>query len=125
LKRLFVTACVCGLLALCVRAQAQAQNPEQSHTATRGAGSDPSSAEAYGRALLERGPADEVVTWLKARILAKLIWNVSLDPWLPRAVEAAGHVAIDYGFGSTEIEDRVQDLLRRDESVRRSSSCVE
>jgi tetratricopeptide (TPR) repeat protein len=59
------------------------------------------------------------------RILLKLLWNLSFDPFLPRAITPKGHVAIDYGFEAEEMEERIQDLLRRDESIQRGSSCVE
>jgi hypothetical protein len=59
------------------------------------------------------------------RVLIKLLGSFSFDPWLPAAISPADHVAINYGLESTDLEERVQDLLRRDESVQRSSSCVE
>lgn len=59
------------------------------------------------------------------RILAKVIWSFTADPWLPRAETPAGHVPLDYGLGSAEAHERVQDLLRQDESAQRSSSCRE
>jgi hypothetical protein len=59
------------------------------------------------------------------RVLIKLLGTFSFDPWLPTTISPADHVAINYGFESTDVEERVQDLLRRDESVQRSSSCVE
>jgi hypothetical protein len=59
------------------------------------------------------------------RILLKLLGTLSADPWLPVPVSLPGHVPIDYGLETGELEERVQDLLRRDESVQRSSSCIE
>ncbi|MBN1655339.1 MAG: hypothetical protein JXA30_16350 [Deltaproteobacteria bacterium] len=59
------------------------------------------------------------------RILAKWFWNLSFDPWLPRAYTPEGHVAIDYGLNAEETQERIQDLLRREESIQRGSSCVE
>lgn len=59
------------------------------------------------------------------RLLAKLIWTFTADPWLPAAVSPSDHVAIDYGLHSRELTERVQDLLRQDEAVQRSSSCQE
>jgi hypothetical protein len=59
------------------------------------------------------------------RLLAKLIWTFTADPWLPAAVSPSDHVAIDYGLHSGELAERVQDLLRQDEAVQRSSSCRE
>jgi Flp pilus assembly protein TadD len=63
--------------------------------------------------------------YLDHRVLAKLIWTFSADPWLPRAVTPVGHVPIDYGLGSAEIAERVQDLLRQGEDMQGSSSCRE
>jgi hypothetical protein len=57
------------------------------------------------------------------RLLAKLIWNFTADPWLPAAVSPVDHVAIDYGLGARELGERVQDLLRQNEDVQRSASC--
>jgi hypothetical protein len=59
------------------------------------------------------------------RLLAKLIWTFTADPWLPAAVSPSDHVALDYGLNSGEQTERVQDLLRQDEAVQRSSSCRE
>jgi hypothetical protein len=57
------------------------------------------------------------------RVLAKLLWSFTADPWLPRAVSPADHVAIDYGLVASELGERVQDLLRQNEDVQRSSTC--
>jgi len=59
------------------------------------------------------------------RVLAKLIWTFTADPWLPHPATPVGHVALDYGLGEQEVAERVQDLLRQDESAQRSSSCRE
>ena len=59
------------------------------------------------------------------RLLAKLIWTFTADPWLPAAVSPSDHVALDYGLHNRELTERVQDLLRQDEAVQRSSSCRE
>lgn len=59
------------------------------------------------------------------RVLLKLLWNLSFDPFLPRAITPARHVAIDYGFEAEQMQERIQDLLRRDESIQRGSSCME
>jgi hypothetical protein len=59
------------------------------------------------------------------RILAKLIWSFSVDPWLPRAARPVGHVPMNYRLGDVEVGERVQDLLRQDEGAQRSSSCRE
>ncbi len=59
------------------------------------------------------------------RLLAKLIWTFTADPGLPAGASPTDHVALPYGFGSAELAERVQDLLRQDEAAQRSSSCVE
>lgn len=58
------------------------------------------------------------------RLLAKLQWSFSFDPWLPSSIATPDHIPIDYGLGSTALEERIQDLLRQDEAAQRSSSCV-
>lgn len=58
------------------------------------------------------------------RVLIKVQYNLALDPWLPRAVSPAHHVAMQYDIDSAEFQERVQDLLRQDEAAQRSSSCV-
>jgi hypothetical protein len=57
------------------------------------------------------------------RLLAKLIWTFTTDPWLPAAASPFEHVPLDYGLGSREMTERVQDLLRQNEDVQRSSTC--
>lgn len=59
------------------------------------------------------------------RLLAKLIWTFTADPWLPHPVTPIGHVPIDYGLETVELAERVQDLLRQSEAAQRSSSCRE
>jgi hypothetical protein len=59
------------------------------------------------------------------RVLAKVIWTFTADPWLPHPATPVGHVPIDYGLGATEVAERVQDLLRQGEAAQRSSSCRE
>lgn len=59
------------------------------------------------------------------RVLAKLIWSFTADPWLPRPVTPVGHVPINHGFGTEEVAERVQYLLRQGEAAQRSSSCRE
>lgn len=59
------------------------------------------------------------------RVLLRLVWNFSLDPWAPAAVSPAGHVPLDHGIAAAGFEERLQDLLRQDEAAQRSSSCVE
>ncbi|MBN2358248.1 MAG: hypothetical protein JXR83_02265 [Deltaproteobacteria bacterium] len=59
------------------------------------------------------------------RLLLKLVWNFTLDPWAPATVAPAGHVPLDHGIAAAGFEERLQDLLRQDEAAQRSSSCVE
>jgi hypothetical protein len=59
------------------------------------------------------------------RVFLKLVWASTWDPFSPRAVEPAGHVALDWGFAKAGVEERVQDMLRQDEALQRGSSCVE
>jgi hypothetical protein len=59
------------------------------------------------------------------RVLAKLIWTFTADPWLPRPVTPHDHVPIDYRLETVEAAERVQDLLRQGEAAQRSTSCRE
>jgi hypothetical protein len=61
------------------------------------------------------------------RVVAGLRWAWGGDPWLPRAVGAEDHVALDYGLdagGGAADGERIRDILRQDEAARRGSSCV-
>jgi hypothetical protein len=63
------------------------------------------------------------------RILAGIRWTFDANPWSPRVKSSEDHVDLNYGidpgleagFG----KERIQDLLRRDESTRAGSSCVD
>ncbi len=57
------------------------------------------------------------------RLLCRLIWTFTADPWLPAAASPFEHVALDYGLGGGELGERVQDLLRQGEDVQRSAAC--
>jgi len=62
------------------------------------------------------------------RFLLQLRWEGSLDPTLPhKAKPGAGHVPLPYGLegGGDSGLDRVQDLLRQEDSARRGSMCVD
>lgn len=59
------------------------------------------------------------------RVLAKVIWTFSADPWLPHPATPVAHVPIDYGLAAAEVGERIQDLLRQSEATHRSSSCRE
>ncbi len=59
------------------------------------------------------------------RVLAWIRWTFATDPWGPRTVTEDEHVPLDWGLeqrGGIE-EERILDLLRRDEELRRGSSC--
>jgi len=62
------------------------------------------------------------------RFLLQLRWQGSLDPTLPSTTDVPeGHVPLPYGLaggGDTGL-DRVQDLLRQEDSARRGSMCVD
>ena len=59
------------------------------------------------------------------RIVAWLQWTFAADPWAPRVSHDADHVPLEWGLESDAgvDEDRILDLLRRDEDLRRGSSC--
>ena len=59
------------------------------------------------------------------RIVAWLRWSFAADPWAPRIDRSNDHVPLEWGLESDRgmNEDRILDLLRRDEELRRSSSC--
>ncbi|MBT3222893.1 MAG: hypothetical protein HN348_27770 [Proteobacteria bacterium] len=66
-------------------------------------------------------------TYTDHRLLFELRWDGSWDPFAPRVLEPTDHIVLPYGIG-TEHEsglDRVQDLLRQEDSARRGSSCVD
>jgi len=59
------------------------------------------------------------------RVLVSVRWSFASDPWAPETVEAPGHVPLDWGLepgGGAEAE-RIMELLRQDEDLRRASSC--
>ena len=55
-----------------------------------------------------------------------LRWTFAADPWAPRTVREPDHVPLEWGFedDSGVDQERILDLLRRDEELRRGSSCV-
>ncbi len=59
------------------------------------------------------------------RLLARLVWAFQADPFLPPERSPRGHVRLPFEAGGAAFEERIQDLLRQDEAVQRSSSCVE
>jgi len=62
-----------------------------------------------------------------ARLLLKVAWAASSDPWLPEARDAPGHVPLAYGLTAAETDDAdsVRELLRQDEAAISGSACVE
>jgi hypothetical protein len=63
--------------------------------------------------------------YLDHRVFVRVTWSFASPPGLPRTEEPPGHVALDYGTENGVMDERVQDLLRQDESVQRSSSCLD
>jgi len=70
--------------------------------------------------------------YLENRIMAVMKWDLSADPFEPAVVQTGlknmDYMPIDYGISTTRPgmeEERIQDMLRRDEEARRGSSCVE
>jgi hypothetical protein len=59
------------------------------------------------------------------RIEAWLRWTFSAEPWAPKTARGRDHVPLEWGMeADTGLqEDRILDLLRRDEELRRGSSC--
>ena len=59
------------------------------------------------------------------RAVAWLRWSFDADPWGPRTAAGPDHVPLEWGLaGDTGMdEERILDLLRRDEELRRGSSC--
>jgi len=59
------------------------------------------------------------------RIVAWLRWSFAANPWAPKIIDRPDHVPLEWGLESDTgmDEDRILDLLRRDEDLRRGSSC--
>ena len=59
------------------------------------------------------------------RIGAWLSWTFAADPWAPKTAPRDDHVPLEWGLesGRGMDEARILDLLRRDEELRRGSSC--
>jgi hypothetical protein len=60
------------------------------------------------------------------RVMIRVRWGVAADPWAPRMVDVPDHVPLDWGLEDGEGlgEERILDVLRQDEELRRGSSCV-
>lgn len=54
-----------------------------------------------------------------------LRWTFSANPWAPRVVTDPDHVRLEWGLdeGRAANQENILDLLRRDEELRRGSSC--
>lgn len=59
------------------------------------------------------------------RLLLVVRWSFASDPWAPEAVSVPGHVPLDWGLdrGEGAEAERIIELLRQDEDLRRASSC--
>ncbi|HUU01449.1 MAG TPA: hypothetical protein VM425_08430 [Myxococcota bacterium] len=73
--------------------------------------------------------ADQDYGLREQRLLLKMRFTFEANPWAPRALPGGDEIAPDYGVagssGSGLADERIQDLLRQDESARRGSSCVD
>ena len=58
------------------------------------------------------------------RVLLRLTYAFAADPFLPRRVRNP-HFKLPEQSSSAALEERVQDLIRREEAAARSSSCIE
>lgn len=59
------------------------------------------------------------------RVAVRLRFGFSADPSGPRVVRVPGHVPLEWGLGPGEASEaeRIMELLRQDEDLRRGSSC--
>jgi hypothetical protein len=59
------------------------------------------------------------------RAMVWLRWTFAADPWAPETVRTVAHVPLEWGLADdTGVDqERILDLLRRDEELRRGSSC--
>lgn len=62
-------------------------------------------------------------TEARARLLVRV--ELGADPWAPPTVSEPGHIPLEWGLGPGEASEaeRIIDLLRQDEELRRGSSC--
>ena len=67
-------------------------------------------------------------SYTEHRTFLRLKYALDVNPWWPDVVEPPGHVPLRWGssgVGASGLdEERIQDLLRRDEGTRRGSSCA-
>ncbi len=59
------------------------------------------------------------------RVFLKWTWSFSLETGLPGSVSPPEHVSLDYESSAKEAGDRIQDLLRQDETMQRGSTCLD
>ncbi|HPW56077.1 MAG TPA: hypothetical protein PLP31_10120 [Thermoanaerobaculaceae bacterium] len=62
----------------------------------------------------------------ESRVRLLLRWTFAADPWAPKTVPTADdHVPLPWGLGAEEggEDERIIDLLRQDEELRRGSTC--
>ncbi|MCA1733332.1 MAG: hypothetical protein LC732_06980, partial [Acidobacteria bacterium] len=61
----------------------------------------------------------------ESRVLLLVRFGFRADPSAPRAVHSADHVPLEWGLarGDGSETERIIDLLRQDEELRRGSSC--
>lgn len=61
----------------------------------------------------------------ESRVRLLLRWTFSSNPWAPRTVSPPDHVPLEWGLGRGDSgeDERIIELLRQDEELRRGSSC--
>jgi hypothetical protein len=60
------------------------------------------------------------------RVLVRALWVFSADPGDPATTAPEGHVPLAWGLEAGEdLQERISELLRQDEAIRRGSSCLE
>jgi hypothetical protein len=70
----------------------------------------------------------DAYAYMDHRVELELLWSYGFDVFSPRKSGVTPHVPLDYGLGEgggRELSERIQDLLRQDESITRGTSCVE
>jgi tetratricopeptide (TPR) repeat protein len=73
----------------------------------------------------ERFSATDPYDYRDHRVMFKLAFGFSVDPWAPATVRPAGHVPLHHGVSASGFDERLQDLLRQNEADQRRSSCVQ
>lgn len=60
------------------------------------------------------------------RVLVRALWTFTAEPGDPAASAPAAHVPLAWGLEAGEgLQERISELLRQDEAIRRGSSCLE